>query len=1090
MHFQILGPLRVTDGDEREIALGGAKPAALLAMLVARANEVVPSDQLIEELWDGRPPPTANKTLQVHISRLRRALAPAGNGSGSPVVTRSGGYVLEVDPDRIDALRFERLVAEGNAALGEGAHARASSRLRAALALWRGEPFTDFAYASFAQDPIARLEGMRTVALEAAIEAELALGRHAELIPELKSLLKRHPLSERLRAQLMLALYRSGRQAEALGVYRAGRRILVDRLGIEPSAELRELERAILAHDAEIAAPAPRRRSPETQPPRQAGGLLVGYDEELAALQEALEQMLTGRGAVALVSGEPGVGKTRLADELASVARARGAQVAWGRSWEGGGAPPFWAWIQLLRALVADRDAVSLRTELGPAAGDLAQLLPELRDLRAGSEAADVSDPEEGRFQLYNAVAGFLDRVAARQPLVVVLDDLHAADPSTLGLLGFMAGAVQRARILLVGTYRDTQVTAAEPLSETLTDLTRVTDCLQLVLTGLSSDDTAHFVELSAGVAPMAGLAGSIHEASNGNPLFVSELVRLLRAEDRLEELGADERLVLPRGVDQVISRRLQHLPDPCRRVLSLAAVIGREFDLSLLERAGEASGDALLELLAPALAARVVEESHGARGDFRFSHELVRQALYEGIPAGDRRRAHAAIAAALEAMRGSAAVTAAELAHHWTEAVPVADTSKAIDYLTLAGDEAAELTACDEAAAYYDRAAEIARASGADPALLRELCVKLAEQLMVIPELERAQAVVADAEALAHAGFAAHEGRLGIVRAHLDIHDACTADRQTLTDLIETFSKQDDPANEARAWEALFTWYRGRNRNDPALKAAEQALVCARRAGSASLTASALRGVASGLVHGPTPVGEAIPRLRALLAEAVDGATRARIQSGLAELEAARGRFSEARRLLDEAQRSLEGQDIFAFVCTVAQSTLNIERLAGNLHAAEQVAREVCATTQAMGLLTFLATDLPHLADVLIEQGRLDEAAAELAHAQSIVRPDDDDALFRQARARGMLELARGDLAAAEASIRGALVHATEIDDPIDRVETFSALARVLFAAGRGGEAREMATEALAISETCGLEVHAQRMRDVLGSAEPAHVG
>src|SRR3954451_21191581 len=274
--FHILGPFRVTADDGGEIPLGGEKPAALLAMLVLRANELIASDRLIEDLWDGQPPATAAKTLQVHISRLRRTL-PADT-----IATTRGGYVLNAGPEQIDAERFEALVSDGTAALAEGAHARASARLRSALALWRGTALADFTYASFAQDTIARLDGLRTVALESAVEAELALGRHAELVPEIKSLLKRHPLSEHLHAQLMLALYRSGRQAEALGVYRAARRVLVDSLGIEPSEELRELERRILEQDKELTAPVARPRPQREGSEKPTRGAFVGYDRELS----------------------------------------------------------------------------------------------------------------------------------------------------------------------------------------------------------------------------------------------------------------------------------------------------------------------------------------------------------------------------------------------------------------------------------------------------------------------------------------------------------------------------------------------------------------------------------------------------------------------------------------------------------------------------------------------------------------------------------------------------------------------------------------------------------------------------------------
>src|SRR3954466_14202952 len=346
MQFDILGPLRVTDGSDHEVAVGGSKRPAPLAGLLLRPNEAVSADRLVDDLWDGQPPATAAKTLQVHISRLRRALPEA------TIATTRGGYLLNADAEQIDALRFEALVSDGTAALAEGAHARASARLRSALALWRGDALADFTYASFAQDTIARLDGLRTVALESAVEAELALGRHAELVPEIKSLLKRHPLSEHLHAQLMLALYRSGRQAEALGVYRAARRVLVDSLGIEPSEELRELERRILEQDAQLSAPAPHARSPREQVETSQRGALVGYDNELRALEDLLEQALMRRGRLALIAGEPGVGKTRLADELGAVGGARGAQVVWGRAWSAGGAPPYWPWIQVLRALV------------------------------------------------------------------------------------------------------------------------------------------------------------------------------------------------------------------------------------------------------------------------------------------------------------------------------------------------------------------------------------------------------------------------------------------------------------------------------------------------------------------------------------------------------------------------------------------------------------------------------------------------------------------------------------------------------------------------------------------------------------------
>ena len=266
MDFRILGPLEVTD-QGREPAIAAGKQRALLAILLLHANEVVSSDRLIEELWGERAPASAAKSLQVYVSRLRHALERGdGNGADSVVVTRGGGYLISVGPGELDLERFERLLEEGSGALADGAPERALELLREALALWRGPPLAEFAYEPFAQQVIARLEELHLTALELRIEAGLALGEHARLIGELETLVKHHPFRERLRAQLMLALYRSGRQAEALEAYQQARRTLVEELGIEPSRELEELQRAILAQDPSLERP---RSAATTLPARE-----------------------------------------------------------------------------------------------------------------------------------------------------------------------------------------------------------------------------------------------------------------------------------------------------------------------------------------------------------------------------------------------------------------------------------------------------------------------------------------------------------------------------------------------------------------------------------------------------------------------------------------------------------------------------------------------------------------------------------------------------------------------------------------------------------------------------------------------------
>jgi DNA-binding SARP family transcriptional activator len=285
VEFRILGPLEVCEQGS-PLALGGARQRALLALLLTRANEVVSTDRLIDELWGERPPKAADNALQYHVSRLRKLLA-----SSEAIVTREPGYLIRVGPDELDLLRFERLVEEGQRSSPE----TAARLLREALALWRGPALADVAHESFAQPEILRLEELRLVALERRIDADLALGRAAEVVAELEGLVGEHPLRERLQGQLMLALYRSGRQAEALEVYRRTRRLLADELGLEPSPALRELEQAILQQDPELA---PR---VDGVVPRQRAIMVVAGNEARLDNLLALAEPLARRPARELI---------------------------------------------------------------------------------------------------------------------------------------------------------------------------------------------------------------------------------------------------------------------------------------------------------------------------------------------------------------------------------------------------------------------------------------------------------------------------------------------------------------------------------------------------------------------------------------------------------------------------------------------------------------------------------------------------------------------------------------------------------------------------------------------------------------------
>ena len=684
MEFRILGPLDVIEG-ERVVDLAGAKHRALLAMLLLHANEVVSATRLIDALWEEEPPETAQKALQVYVSQLRKTLGK------DHLETKAPGYLLRVHEDELDLTRFQRLVQDGS--------------LREALSLWRGPPLAEFASERFAQSEIARLEELRLTCLEQRIEHDLAAGHHAELVGELEALVGEHPLRERLRAQLMLALYRSGRQAEALEAYQQARTALVDELGIEPSRTLRELEKAILEQDPALDLVVATGEEPEATDGSR--GVFVGREAELAELHLGVDEAIAGRGSLFLLVGEPGIGKTRLAEELVRRARSRGACVLVGRCWEAGGAPAFWPWVQSLRSYVEQSEPDALRAQLAAGAADVAQIMPELREL-----FPDLPEPsleaEGARFRLFDATARFLKSAAAARPLVLVLDDLHAADEPSLLLLRFIAGEVGGSRMLIVGTYRNVDPTVRDPLASTLAELAREQVTRRIALGGLTEADVARFVELDAGAIPVPGLIAALHAETEGNPLFLGEVVRLLAAEGRLAEVDARTlwTLGIPQGVREVIGRRLGRLSAECIRVLTLASVLGRDFGLDALSTLSKLSGDELLDVLDEAVAARVVSAVPEAHGRLRFAHALIRETLYDGLTTPRRVQLHRRAGEALEAFYGANPEPhLAELAYHFFEAAPGGDVAKALGYAQRAGESAVKVLAYEEAARLFELA-------------------------------------------------------------------------------------------------------------------------------------------------------------------------------------------------------------------------------------------------------------------------------------------------------------------------------------------------------------------------------------------------
>ena len=725
-----------------------------------------------------------------------------------------------------------------------------------------------------------------------------------------------------------------------------------------------------------------------------------------------------------MIAGEPGIGKTRTAQEFSEHAVQRGAGVLWGRCHEEAGAPPYWPWVQIIRSLLQARTPEAPLGDLGPGAADIADLAPEMRDRLPGSgSGARLKDTPEARFRMFEAIRRLLAVACGNQALVLVLDDLHWADAPSLRLLEFLAPEIADIPLLLVGTYRATELSRQHPLSNTLGGLARAPHIDRVDLPGLSVEEAHAFITAAAGTKPPAWFTRSLHQQTEGNPLFLREIVRfleqqgILNAEIEAPDAALPRVIRVPEGLKEVIGRRLNLLSPACNEVLALASVIGRNFSLDVLMRAATPLGaDELIEALDEALAAHIINDAGNRR--YQFTHNLVRVTLYDELSASVRRRMHRTVGTALEALGGDRRAVLPELAHHFSAG---GDVDRGIDFAVRAGQSADALLAFEDAAQFFQMALDtLALGTAADGVARCRLLFQLGEAQRKSAEFTRAQSTLREAaeaardlnlpELLAKAALAyeriswrigrpadaAPEGLLADalrlvpeteIKLRVELTGALARSllyagsekeaRERLDFAIAVARKSGDQALLARTLEYLFDFPWGPDGTRNLLALAGESLEAAVRSGNTEVAFMArVRRVACSLELGDLEaVNDEIVHL-----SRDDARLRQRDYAiGLIGLRSAmalmRGELDAAERLLAEANSQASGTDTtqranqMAFV---GVQVFTLRREQGRLKELGPVLTHFMRTTSASSVWG------PGLAVLYVELDRLDKARAE----------------------------------------------------------------------------------------------------------------
>ncbi|MET8145620.1 AAA family ATPase [Sphaerisporangium sp. NPDC005288] len=669
--LRILGPLRLWR-DGAELDAGPRQRAFLLAVLLARVGRPTGTDELIDLIWDDDPPDGARNLIQKYVGGVRRLLEPARSArtSGSYVRRRGDAYLFTAGAGVLDLVEFRDLATAAGTALAKERHEDALDTYVKALGLWQGPAGEGLREGPTASSIFARLDGEFFDACTAAAELAVSLGRPQGVLPGLYRAAAMAPLHEPVQASLISTLGAAGRQAEALSVFEAVRTRLAADLGISPCQALEAAYWRVLDQDLQAAgavtlqpaaphAPASSRAAAESQAPSGSG--LVGRSDELTVLRQAIDPAFAGGTGLVVLVGEPGIGKTHLLREIAAEAVRRDAGVVWGHCLHGEGTPSMWPWIQVV-GRVLDEMPGSARAQW--LAGELGHLLGPGGDGPGGSAAPGGT----ARFRLFEAVAAAVGQVAARRPLVLVIDDLQWADAASLDLFSHLAVHLP-AGTVIIGALRDRAPVPGSALTKTLAAASRVPGHRRLQVAPLSLADVAELVRRESDREPDPGVVRGIHLRTAGNAFFVRELARLLADGDvRTMAVG------VPATVRDVVRDRMSGLDERAGDLLQISALIGREVELSLLADVAGLDVGACLDHLGPVAALGLLEPTPGDPFSLRFSHDLVRESLTETMPAARAIPLHLRVADALERTGSSGDHAAERVAHHLWSAGPLAD--------------------------------------------------------------------------------------------------------------------------------------------------------------------------------------------------------------------------------------------------------------------------------------------------------------------------------------------------------------------------------------------------------------------------------